>query len=200
MVRAMNSTLAPVEPAKAYRLINHGPTVLVSAHHAGIDNVMAVAWVCGLDIVPPKLTAVLSQSSATRRLIQASGRFVVQVPTAAQTTLTNDVGSISLDDDPQKLSRCGVELFRLDGHPEPFVAGCSAWLLCEVVPEPHNQETYDLFIANVIGAWADTRAFAHGHWLFEQADPRWRSIHHVAGGHYYAIGEPCRPDAREREQ
>jgi hypothetical protein len=28
-----------------------------------------------------------------------------------------------------------------------------------------------------------------GHWYFETAAPEWRSLHHVAGGHFYAIGE-----------
>jgi flavin reductase (DIM6/NTAB) family NADH-FMN oxidoreductase RutF len=71
----------------------------------------------------------------------------------------------------------------------PFVAGCSAWLACRVIPEPHNQNSYDLFIGEVIGAWADTRVFSDGHWHFEQADPSWRSLHYIAGGHFYAIGE-----------
>ena len=30
---------------KAFRLLNHGPTVLVSARHGGVSNVMAAAWV-----------------------------------------------------------------------------------------------------------------------------------------------------------
>jgi hypothetical protein len=29
---------------KAYRLLNHGPTMLVSAAHAGPRNVMSAAW------------------------------------------------------------------------------------------------------------------------------------------------------------
>ena len=46
--------IAPVSLDKAYRLLNHGPTVLVSAAHAGQHNVMAAAWACALDFVPPK--------------------------------------------------------------------------------------------------------------------------------------------------
>jgi len=57
------------------------------------------------------------------------------------------------------------------------------------VPEPHNQQVYDLFIGEVTAAWADDRVFRNGHWEFESAGPEWRSIHHVAGGHFYAIGE-----------
>ena len=186
----MDSHISPVDLQKAYRLINHGPTVLVSARHAGVDNVMAAAWACALDFAPPKLTVVLDKSSKTRELIEQSGAFVIQVPTAAQLMLTNTVGTLSLATEPDKLKKSGVELFGIEGHDLPFVAGCSAWLACKLIPEPHNQQAYDLFIGEVVGAWADTRVFCDGRWHFEDADPSRRSLHHVAGGHFYAIGEP----------
>jgi len=182
-------SFAPVALEKASRLLNHGPTVLVSASHAGIDNVMAAAWCCALDFSPPKLTVVVDKSTRTRGLIENSGRFAIQVPTAAQLQLTNDVGSMSLADTPDKLARCGVTLFHADGDALPLVAGCAAWLLCDVIPEPHNQNAYDLFIGEVTAAYADTRVFKNGHWLYEQAAPAWRSLHHVAGGHFYTIGD-----------
>lgn len=121
-----------------------------------------------------------------------------QVPTAAQLQLTQEVGSHSLASRPDKLRRAGVELFSIDGHDAPFVAGCSAWLACTLVREPHNQQAYDLFIGEVDAAWSDTRAFKNGRWQFEQADPAWRSLHHVAGGHFYAIGEAL--SAREADR
>jgi flavin reductase (DIM6/NTAB) family NADH-FMN oxidoreductase RutF len=185
----MDSHIAPVELGKANRLINHGPTVLVSAGHDGVDNVMAAAWACALDFMPPKLTVVLDKSAATRALVEQSGHFVIQVPNAGQLRLTHQVGHSSLLNEPDKLKLAGVDLFRIPGYDMPFVAGSSAWLACKLIPEPHNQQTYDLFIGEVIGAWADTRVFRDGHWEYEHADPQWRSLHYVAGGHFYAIGE-----------
>ncbi|MEE3622736.1 flavin reductase family protein [Nitrospirillum sp. BR 11752] len=182
--------IQPIALAKAYRLLNHGPTVLVSAHHDGTDNVMAAAWACPLDFDPPKVTVVLDKATATRALIEGSGAFALQVPTRAQVHLTRGVGGESLADSPDKLVRHGVQLFRMEGQVPPFVAGCAAWLSCRVVPEPHNQQTYDLFIGEVTAAWADTRVFKDGHWTYETADPAWRSLHHVAGGHFYTIGDP----------
>lgn len=188
----MDPHMLPVPLDKAYRLLNHGPTVLVSAHHDGVDNVMAAAWACALDFAPPKLTVVLDKSTATRALVEGSGRFAIQLPTVAQLALTNMVGNRSLRDDPDKLEKSGVAFWRADGGTLPLVAGCSAWLACRLVPEPHNQQAYDLFIGEVTAAWADERVFRDGHWHFEDADPAWRSIHHIAGGHFYAIGEPMR--------
>ncbi|WP_019409043.1 flavin reductase family protein [Pseudomonas psychrophila] len=185
----MDKHITAVPLDKAYRLINHGPTILVSARHAGVQNVMAASWACALDFAPPKVTVVLDKNVKTRELVEQSGLFVIQVPTVAQLKLTSQVGSLSLNIDPNKLSDCGVELFEIEGHDQPFVAGCSAWLACRLIPEPHNQTAYDLFIGEVVAAWADTRVFKDGHWHFENADPAWRSLHYIAGGHYYATGE-----------
>lgn len=185
----MPEYIAAVPLDKAYRLLNHGPTILVSARHAGVQNVMAAAWACALDFDPPKLTVVLDKSVKTRELVENSGVFVIQIPTVAQIRLTSQVGSVSLVDDPQKLEHCAVQLFEMPGHDLPFVEGCSAWLACKLIPEPHNQQTYDLFIGEVVAAWADTRVFSDGHWHFESADPALRSLHYIAGGHYYAIGQ-----------
>ena len=184
----MNEHVLPVPLDKAYRLLNHGPTVLVSARHAGVDDVMAAAWACALDFAPPKLTVVLDKSAATRALVEQSGRLVIQVPTVALLDVTYQVGHRSLADDADKLRASGVGLFALPGHDLPFVAGCAAWLACRIVPEPHNEHTYDLFIAEVEGAWADARVFRDGHWQFETADASLRTLHYVAGGQFYAIG------------
>ena len=193
----MDSHVAPVPLEKAYRLINHGPTVLVSARHGGMDNVMAAAWACGLDFDPPKLTVILDKMTLTRELIEQSGRFVIQVPTVAQMQLTYAVGNLGRSRVPDKLERAGVQWFEMDGHDLPFVAGCSAWLACRLLPEPHNQESHDLFIGEVIAAWADTRAFADGHWRFENAAPAWRSLHYIAGGQFYATGESLKAEPLE---
>ena len=192
----MNEFIKPVALEQAYRLLNIGPTVLVSARAQGVSNVMAASWVCALDFAPPKVTVVLDKSTSTRALIEQSGEFILQIPTVRQRELVYRVGSVSLAEDPEKLAHCGVELFDGAQGLGPLVQGCAAWLACRVIPEPHNQSTYDLFIGEVTAAWADSRIFCEGHWQFETADPQWRTLHHVAGGHFYAIGEAqAVPDA-----
>ena len=99
------------------------------------------------------------------------------------------LGMISQYDAPEKLRQCGVELFQFGHSPIPVVEGCSAWILCELIPEPHNQQQHDLFIGKVIAAYADDRVFRDGHWYYHEATDEWKSIHHVAGGHFYTIGD-----------
>ena len=180
----------PVELPKAYRLLNHGPTILVTSAHAGKRNVMAAAWNTGLDFTPAKVVVVIDKNTWTRKLIDASGVFALNVPSRAQAQATLDVGSVSGRDivGGDKFSRFGLETFPGTEIGVPLLEGCVAWLECKVIPERHIEETYDLFIGEVVAAWADSRVFSEGHWHFTE-DESLRTIHYVAGGHFMGIGE-----------
>ena len=174
---------------KSYRLLNHGPTVLVSARHGGVTDVMAAAWACVLDYgQTPRVTVVLDKATHTRELIEASGAFALQLPTRAQLALTVGVGTDSLRTVPDKLVRHGVQLFEAPLGEVPLVAGCVGWLACRLRPEPHNQQAYDLFIGDVVGAWANEQVFRTGRWQFDAAPDELRTIHHVAGGQFFVTG------------
>lgn len=182
----------PVPLDKAYRLLNHGPTVLVSSAHQGQHNVMAASWSCALDYAPPKVTVVIDKATRTRALVEGSGRFVLNVPARALAAQTVAVGTDSAKDVPDKLHKHGVQTFAVAETPVPLVQGCVAWLACRVIPEPHNEQVYDLFIGEVTAAWADERVFRGGRWHFEDAPDELRTLHYVAGGQFYAIGESVR--------
>lgn len=185
----MNEYIKAVDPAKAYRLINHGPATLVSARHEHTENVMSASWVCALDYQPARLTVVLDKAAFTRRLIEQSRSFVVQIPVASQAALVYQLGTHSMFSEPEKLEKSGVSLFTLPEINVPLVSGCAAWLYCELIPEEYNQQTYDLFIGEIKAAWADSRVFRDGHWHFENLPADWRSLHYIAGGHFYTTGD-----------
>lgn len=62
------------------------------------------------------------------------------------------LGSHSLSCEADKLAQSGVSLFELPGADVPLVSGCAAWLYCELIPEAHNQQAYDLFIGEIKAA------------------------------------------------
>ena len=80
----LNPHILPVPLEKAYRLLNHGPTVLVSSQDDKSTDVMAAAWACALEFSPAKVTVVLDKSTKTRSIIEKSGLFALQVPTLKQ--------------------------------------------------------------------------------------------------------------------
>jgi flavin reductase (DIM6/NTAB) family NADH-FMN oxidoreductase RutF len=183
-------SMCSVKLSKAYRLLNHGPTILVSASHNGKQNIMAAAWNMPLDFDPPKITVVIDKSAYTRELIEASGTFAINVPRVAQIDIVRKVGTTSGRDlvDTDKFALYGLETFPATEIDAPLLKDCVAWLECKLIPEPHNQNTNDLFIAEVVAAQADERVFSDGRWHFEGHDDL-RTIHHVAGGAFFATGE-----------
>jgi flavin reductase (DIM6/NTAB) family NADH-FMN oxidoreductase RutF/chorismate mutase len=183
-----------VEPDHAYRLLNHGATTLVTAAASGAQNVMAAAWVMPLDVVPPRIAAVIASDTCTRTLVDASQAFVVNVPTVAMLDVVHGVGSTS-GRDLDKFAAFGIRTSSASRLEAPFVEGCVAWLECRVRSEPSIEKGYDLFVADVLAAWADDHVFRGGAWHFD--DPMRRSLHHVTGGEFFALGEPVRSTAAE---
>ncbi|WP_293762687.1 flavin reductase family protein [uncultured Aquitalea sp.] len=179
--------LAPVELAKSYRLLNHGPTVLVSSAHEGRSNVMAAAWAMPLDFDPPKVLVVVDKSTLTRQLMEASGEFVLNIPCKAQAAQVLAAGSQS-GKEVDKFAASELSPLPACKVGAPLVAGCIAHLECKIISEPRNEQQYDLFIGEIIAAQADPDVFSNGHWHFDGHDDK-RSLHYVAGGHFMVIGE-----------
>lgn len=185
----------PVELEKAYRLLNHGPTVLISSAHQGKDNVMAAAWTMPLDFDPPKVAIVIDKGAFSKQLILDSGEFVINIPPVRMREITVAVGSCSgLDTD--KFSTTRLERIQGARVSAPLVGGCIGWLECKLIHEPHIQQAYDLLLGEVVAAWADDRIFSQGHWHFPADE--WRTLHHVAGGHFFQIGPSVGPEETDR--
>jgi flavin reductase (DIM6/NTAB) family NADH-FMN oxidoreductase RutF len=176
----------PVELSKAYRLMNHGPTVIVTSHHGGRSNIMSAAWSMPLDFDPPKVAVVIDKNTFTRGLIEGSGEFALNIPSRELARLTVDVGN-ETGREVDKFAAHRIATFNGDKVRAPLVEGCLGWLECRLIPEPHIQNTYDLFLGEVVAAWADPAVFDGAHWRTVEGGKR--SIHYVAGGHFFEIGE-----------
>jgi flavin reductase (DIM6/NTAB) family NADH-FMN oxidoreductase RutF len=181
-----------IDLSRATRLLNHGPTTLLTSSHADKRNIMAAAWVCALDFNPAKVTVVIDSKTYTRELMEAEGTFAINLPCVQQIEMVKQVGAISGRDLPgtDKFAEYGIETFSAQEISAPLVKGCVGWLECKIVPEPHNQNTYDLFIAEVVAAHADERVFSDGRWYFDGHDAL-RTVHHIAGGVFFATGQQC---------
>lgn len=176
------SHFKPVELAHASRLINHGPTVLVTSAHGGRSNVMAAAWSMPVEFTPPRIAIVIDKKTWTRELVMASGAFGVCLPGVALAALTYAVGSES-GRDIDKIARHGLRMQRGPVLGVPLLEeGCAAWLECRLIPEAHTQDAYDTCFAEVVAAAADSRIFANGRWSYRQDNATLQTIHHLGGG------------------
>lgn len=174
----------PVRLEHASRLINHGPTVLVTSAGGGCRDVMAAAWSMPVEFTPPRLAVVIDKRTYTRELVQASGQFGVCIPGAALADATYGVGVLS-GRDVDKFARFGLE-----ARPGPVLGlpvietGCVAWLECRLIPEPHVEEAYDTCFGEVVAAAADPRVFVNGRWITDELPPALRTLHHLGDGHF----------------
>lgn len=181
--------------AHASRLVNHGPTVLVTSAHGGRRNVMAAAWSMPVEFTPPRIAVVIDKKTYTRELVVASGAFGICLPGTVLANLTYAVGSAS----GRQLDK--FERHRIAARPGPVLGmplieqGCAAWLECRLIREPHTEDAYDTCFGEVVAAAADARLFASGRWDFRDDNAELQTIHHLGGGNFVRAGGVLRATA-----
>ncbi len=174
----------PVALEHASRLLNHGPTVLVTSAHGGRRNIMAAAWSMPVEFTPPRIAVVIDKNTFTRELAVASGVFAVCIPGAAAADLAYAVGTSS-GREGDKFDRFGIVARPGGATGAPLVAsGCVAWLECRLIPEPHAEQAYDTCFAEVVAAAADKRVFSNGHWSFREDNTDLHTLHHLGAGNF----------------
>jgi len=168
----------------ASRLINHGPTVLVTSGHGTVRNVMAAAWSMPVEFTPPRIAIVIDKKTYTRELVMASGAFGVCLPGAALAGVTYAVGSES-GRARDKFAYHGLKARAGPVLGVPLIEeGCAAWLECRLIREPHTEDAYDTCFAEVVAAAADERIFHHGRWSFGDGNADLQTIHHLGAGNF----------------
>lgn len=173
---------AIVDPERACRLVNHGPTVLVTAAHGARRNLMAAAWSMPVEFAPPRIAVVIDRKTFTRELVTASGTLGLCVPCRTQADLVYTVGSTSGRDLGDKFAAFGIGTFAGPALGLPMVEGCVAWMEARVIAEPHAEQAYDTFFVEVVSAQADPRVFSEGRWSFRDDNADLHTVHHLGGG------------------
>lgn len=181
------SFFQPVALAHASRLINHGPTVLVTSADGARRNVMAAAWSMPVEFSPPRIAVVIDKHTHTRELVMASGGFALCIPGAAAADLVYTVGNES-GREHDKFARLGIA-----ARPGPVLGmplieqGCVAWLECRLIPEPHTEAAYDTCFAEVVAAAADARVFSQGRWHVADEAPALHTLHYLGAGQFLRV-------------
>ena len=191
------SHFQPVALGHASRLVNHGPTVLITSRSADGTrrNVMAAAWSMPVEFTPPRIAVVIDKRTYTRELVADSGVFGICIPGVALCDITYAVGSES-GREVDKFARYGIEARPGATLGVPLIeAGCAAWLECRLIPEPHAQDAYDTCFGEVLSASADARVFAQGRWSFRDDNTALQTIHHLGAGNFAHAGRTLQAKA-----
>ncbi|MEW8992035.1 MAG: flavin reductase family protein, partial [Klebsiella aerogenes] len=98
-----------VELQYASRLLNHGPTIMITSYDAqsGRRNVMSAAWSMPVEFAPPRVAIVVDKSTWTREIIERNGAFGIVVPGVGAASWVYAVGSVSGRDE-DKFNAYGI--------------------------------------------------------------------------------------------
>ncbi|MFH1530528.1 MAG: flavin reductase family protein [Pseudomonadota bacterium] len=168
----------------AYRLLNHGPLVLVSTTDGERGDVSTVAWARPCQKNPPRFSLTIGTSHRTWKNLTRTGILCINVPTADLVDLVLYCGRCSGDDvDKIQLReipiRAGGELRTL-----PLVDSCAAWLECRVTAETLAEGTSRIEVEAVA---ASCRAGVLSPQFTWNVDA-WPTLHHL-GGSRFLVGD-----------
>lgn len=175
-----------VDVNNAYKLISLGSVIMISSSLNGKLNVMANAWNCPLDFSPSKVLVIVGRESTTRHYIDESGEFIINVASSNQKDLVVKVGS-SHGSEVDKFKEYDIKYFLGKEVKAPCIEGSLAYLECKVIKEPEYTKKYDVIIAEVVKAYAEESYF-NGQSV-EIRNDNMRTLHHLEGGEFMAIGE-----------
>ena len=188
-MRSSCEPFCPVELKHASRLLNHGPTVLITSRDEQIDrrNVMAAAWSMPVEFEPPRIAIVVDKSAWSRELIERSGMFGIVIPGVAAANWTYAVGSVSGRDE-DKFNAYGIPAVSGPVLGLPVIEErCLAWMECRLLPATSAAEKYDTLFGEVVAAAADSRAFVAGRWQFDEE--KLNTLHHLGAGTFVTSGK-----------
>ncbi|STP20026.1 flavin reductase-like protein [Escherichia coli] len=143
------SQFIPVELHHASRLLNHGPTVMITSfdEQSQRRNIMAAAWSMPVEFEPPRVAIVVDKSTWTRELIERNGKFGIVIPGVAATNWTWAVGSVSGREE-DKFNCYGIPVVRGPVLGLPLVEEkCLAWMECRLLPATSAQENTIRYLA-----------------------------------------------------
>lgn len=149
----MKKTLFPL--SKVYTLIEPGPVVMVSTVLLGRLNVMTMSWHTMIDFVPPVLALVIAAKNYTAEILRKTGECVVNIPEEKLAKKAIACGNVS-GREVDKFRVFGLTPVRSSLVKAPRVGECFASLECRLT-DASMARKYDLFILEVVKAWADTR-------------------------------------------
>ena len=167
---------------QANRLINHGPTILVTAKYGEKINLMTAAWCMPVSKKPPMLAVAIGPSRFTHELIINSGEFSVCVPGRNLVEHVMCCGTNSGRSGYNKFEKCGLTAITGEHVKAPLVAECLGAIECKLDSHPTAGD-HSIIVGEVLAVWAKPEAF--GKRFQVENTP---TLHHLGGREFCLPG------------
>jgi flavin reductase (DIM6/NTAB) family NADH-FMN oxidoreductase RutF len=170
----------------AHRLLAVRPTCLLTARYKGQVNVMTMTWVCPVSLEPPLVIMAIHPASYTHDMLKRSQECVLSIPGRALAEQSWKCGNVSgEDEDKIKLTKLNLESGQRVGVPS--IAECLAYLECAVI-DVLKPGDHTLFIAEILGAWAEEEAF-DTIWRAPAENEELHPLLHLGGKSFCLLGK-----------
>lgn len=167
---------------KGSTLLAPVPAVLVCSGKGEEKNVFTVAWTGIINSHPPKTYVSVRPERFSYNLIDNSGVFTINLPTAKMAKQLDFCG-VKSGRDVDKFDECGLDAedcFEIDCV---SIAQCPVTLECKVTDKIHLG-SHDMFIADIIAVDVDEQYVVDGKLCLDKCD-----LVAYSHGEYYSLGK-----------
>lgn len=165
--------LTRIPLTKSYKLVNHGPVVIITTFDGKKHNAAPIAWLMPLDFDPPRFAAVISSGHKTFKNLMKTKECVINIPTSGQVGLVSRLGSVS----GHKVDKMkGIPSFPARKVKAMKIEGCVAWI--EAKLEKIISPKWDLLLLKGVDTSA-TPGAVDG--KYEYLLKKYQTIHHLGG-------------------
>ena len=170
--------------ADVYRLLEPGPVVLLTTARKGRYNIMPMSWHMMMDFEPPLVGCIVSDQNYSFGTLHATRECVLNIPTVKLITTAVACGNCS-GRTTDKFAAFDLTPVPARHVSAPLIAECPVNLECKVV-DARLAKKYNLFILEVVKAWAD------------KPRKRLRTFHHMGGGRFMIAGKMITLTSRKK--
>jgi flavin reductase (DIM6/NTAB) family NADH-FMN oxidoreductase RutF len=174
---------------QAHRLLSPRPVALLTVRYKGQVNVMTIAWTCPISLTPPLVMMAIHPSRYTHDMLKRSEECVLNIPGRPLLEQVVKCGSVS-GAEGDKVQIAGLRLESARRVEAPWIDQCLAHIECHVV-DMWMPGDHALFVAEVVGAWAEGDAF-DGVWLAPADTEELQPLYHLGGDRFCLIGAKLR--------
>jgi flavin reductase (DIM6/NTAB) family NADH-FMN oxidoreductase RutF len=168
---------------RCYRLLNHGPTILVSTSDGRAPNACPIAWCMPIDFDPARFALVISDAHKTYENLQLVPECVLNLPTVEALREVMICGNES-GRGGDKLARAGIA-----HHPSTLVRPprldcCVAWIEARVVALPAAEQDFAVVVEVLVAECRPGAMTPEGFLDVEKV----RTLHHLGGNRFALPG------------
>jgi flavin reductase (DIM6/NTAB) family NADH-FMN oxidoreductase RutF len=180
----MKMSFKTIPLSHAHRLINHGPTVLVTSRLGEKINIMTASWQMPVSFKPALVAIAIGHKRFSHKLILQSREFVINIPHSGMIKEVWYCGTHS-GKDINKFESCKLTPVKAQKVKAPLIQECIGNIECKLYSH-HEAGDHTIFVGEVIAASVKEGFFD----VYLRVDLKEaKTLHHLGGGVFCQTGQ-----------